>query len=370
MFVDETWPEVYRRYHRHNLEAIHNSATRASDGIAPWVSIPPISDLEADSDIVNAKDECRRTLALLRSKDIREAIMFMSKAERGARVDWDAFKRADAQVFTSSYNDYQLVRGSDLAASSGADGVPTPLMNTLPDVDRPTVDIESEALGSSSNITEFVVWFNDIYPEDLGLNGRLLLECQLVPLDPGQNFDIDEWREGVVGKISIWRPGSEDWAGLDSVNDAGNKGDYHFYVPDVSTRREWNIGIPEAPDPLCEYLENCEGPMAIKFTHIAPAANTAGFVSKYDLVQFYHVDDYSQWSSMMAGGPSTDPYLAADFNYDGVQDSTDVLLFTDAWSNLRRSADFNGDGVVNATDLAQFLAASARTSSGGGSSEW
>lgn len=371
----ESWAEVLRRSHRHAVDSILNTPSRRPEGVVPWIAFPDVLSVD-EFDTLAGIDEVRRLLALLRSKDIREVALWSNKpvvvggVARGDGIVWNLMKRADAQVFTSSYNDYQLVRGSDLAASSGEYGVPTPLMNTLSDVDRPTVDIESEALDSNSNVTEFVVWLNDIDPQTLGLNGRLLLECQLVPLDPGQNFDIDEWREGVVGKISIWRPGSEDWAPLVSVNDVGNKGDYHFYVPDVSTRREWDIGVPEAPDPLCEYLENCVGPMAIKFTHIAPAASTAGFVSKYDLVQFYHIDDFAQWSSMMAGAPSTDPYLAADFNYDGVQDSMDLALFTTAWTSLRRSADYNADGVVDTTDLTQFLAAAARTSPTGVDSDW
>ena len=368
--VLETVAQSVERTHRHNLESIINTPTRAENGVTPWIEFPGVHWIDTSATL-SGIEQTRRQLALFRSKDIREVILWSNKqgpGQRGTPSAWNAVKRADAQVFTSSYVQYYVTAGSDETPNINP-GDPTPLSNTLRNA-TPTIDITSQQLDSNYDLTEIVVVIDDIYPEELGHNGRLLLECQVEPVDPDELTDAEAWQAGITGKIFIWRPGSADWAPLDSVNDAGNKGDYHFYVPDNSTRREWPVGWDPSPDPLCEYLdESCQGAMAIKFVHIAPAT-TSGFVSKYDLVQFYQVDDIAQWSSSVLSGFSEEPYLSADFNYDGVQDSTDADLFTAAWTNNERRADYNGDGVVNSTDLAQFLAASARTSSGGGSSEW
>ena len=76
-------------------------------------------------------------------------------------------------------------------------------------------------------------------------------------------------------------------------------------------------------------------------------------------------------SSSSSGSVSAGGFLPADFNFDGLQNSTDAEMFTDAWTNGERRADYNADGEIDALDLTQFLNALGRATAAnsGGLSE-
>ncbi len=397
----ETTNEFYQRTHRHRLDAVLNTPTKAPDGVTPWIDVPNVYTIEEDGN-ENGIDETRRVLALLRSKDIREILVWGNKPvagnpARGSVVDWNDLKRADAQVYTPYIKSVELVRGVADAWSEQA------LNTTLRWEDPAELKIGSELAGNPSNhqVTEIVVRFNNVRPVELGNNGRLVLECRIDPSNPSEfctpveepceeNVDHKIWREACRGQISIWNEQLGQWDPVETVSDSAD-GEYRFYVGDdnawlgsSSTRREWDLGY-DAWEGMCPYLSeqgSCEeGAIAFKFTHLAPEL-PSGFSSSYDLIMFYHLDDVPDSPAMLSGSSSSTAssqaalasiggFLPADFNFDGLQDSTDAEMFTAAWTNGERRADYNADGEVDALDLTQFLNALGRATAAnsGGLSE-
>jgi hypothetical protein len=386
----ETWPQFFRRTHRHTLDSIIHTPSRAPAGVVPWVALPNLEPLDPIGGVAGI-DETRRTLALIRSKDIREVIMFGDKRPngRGDVQDWVEFKRADAQVYTPYLKSAELLRGVGGPWSESA------LNTTLRTTNPAELVIESEYAGSPSHhhVTEFVTRFHGVRPQSLGNNGRIVLECRVAPNNPAEV--APGWRGQIRGQVSIWNETLEQWDPVATIQDVPQLyGEYRFHVDDpgalgsTSTRREWDLGCP-GWNGLCEYLsdrELCEdGSITIKFTHLALEL-PSGFSSKYDLVMFYHLDDAP---AALAASPSENDgqgsittsmsnseapaigFLAADFNFDGVQDATDATLFTSAWTNGERRADYNADGEIDIDDLTQFLAALARAlqSTGTGTNE-
>lgn len=385
--VDETWQQASQRFQRHSLDAITNSVGVTNEEVVPWVDIPGARQIDP-SGALQTIEQTRPTLALLRSKDIREALMFGNKPDAGARGNaqmWADFKRADDQVYTPSYRDYQVIIGTDDTAPNP--GHPLPLMNTLRTASPTVVEIASN--GSTPEMTQLVVWFDDLAPESLGHNGRLVLECDVVFNDP-EDQELNE----VIGFVEIWNETEQQWEAFEPVRDFGvlARGAYGFYTPDLSTRREWDlseiIGWTSTSFPMCDYLSDtyaCEGMMGFRFSHFTAGTSTSGYVSRYDLVQFYHMDEPAYPSLTASGSMTTQAqggesnqssgaagFIApspADFNFDGIQDATDATLFTTAWTNGERRADYNADGEVDALDLTQFLGALGRATSSGGLSE-
>lgn len=321
-------------------------------------------------------------LALLRSKDIHEVLLWSNKPTggRGDADAWNILKRADDQVYTPYIKSAELLRGTaDSAYTWTEDAINTTLTT---DVVSDQLVIVSEYAGSPSHhhVTEIVVTFEDVKPLSLGNNGRLVLECAVDPVNATQGYS--GWRAAVTGYVSMWNYQLEQWDPIIMIMDSGF-GAYKFFVDNplivgaTSTRREFDLGYANW-DGLCPYLSDqdyCEsGSLKFKFVHLAPELD-AGFNSRYDLIQFYHTDDVfgyglsmspgseSMNSSLEASGPSG--FLVADFNYDGFQDSMDAELFTAAWSDGERRADYNADGEIDTLDLTQFLAALSRATSSG-----
>lgn len=396
VFVDETWPQASRRFQRHTLDAVINSSGSSHLDVVPWINSPGMMQIDENGTLETIV-ETRPTLALLRSKDIREALIFGNKPSAGSRGSpgmWAEFKRADDQVYTPSYRDYQVIIGTD--ATTPNPGHPLPLMNTLRTASPTMVEIASD--GSTPEMTQFVVWFDDLDPDSLGHNGRLVLECDVVFNDPEEQ-ELNE----VFGFVEIWNETEQEWEPFEPVRDISvlAPGAYRFYTADLlpgtfdlSTRREWDladiVGWTSNSFPMCDYLSDtyaCEGMMGFRFSHYTAGTSTSGYVSRYDLVQFYHLDEPAYPSvtgggemmsqSQSAGTAESGSYEGfvgpspADFNFDGVQDATDATLFADAWSNGERRADYNADGEVDTLDLTQFLAALGRatTAGSGGLSE-
>lgn len=332
-------------------------------------------------------------LALLRSKDIREVLLFGNKRPpgwqegdplpnpaRGELADWNILKRADAQVYAPYIKSVELIRGS------GAGDWSERALNTTVRTDDPAMlKIAGEDVGDDE-VTEIVVRFHGVKPLELGNAGSLVLECSITPEDWTQIADPEVWLASARGQVSIWNEMLGQWEAVTTVNDTAS-GEYKYYVEDENspgtglTRREWDLGYEWGG--LCDYLtdqqgdECSEGVLNFKFTQLAPET-PSGFRSSYDLIMFYHQDDLvtpigggsfamSSSSSGATGGPG---FLPADFNFDGVQDSTDAEMFTAAWSNNDRRADYNADGEIDALDLTQFLGALSRATSAGGTSEW
>jgi hypothetical protein len=365
----ETWAEVARRQHRHLLDSILATPTRAAGGVVPWIAIPNAHEI----DTVETKtgiDESRRMLALLRSKDIREAILWSNKPEgpgvRGEAVHWNKFKRAEAQVYTPSYQPYEVTRGLEVYQGQTIGGDPRPLMTTLRTTTPANeVLIQSENTGEVGEIdvTEMIVVFDDIQPLVLGLDGRFLLECKVKPnvLSQAAAYPGGEaaWRSAIVGRIELWSQAEQVWHTLWSVNDTGNFGEYAFYVPDSSTRREFQLSNGVTQFDLCHYVKEslgtCHGHMTIRLTHIAPAL-ASGFTSSYDLVQFYHIDDPVIVPGGGLGlGLGTGTLGGADFNKDGQNTVLDAVDFTAAWTDGLPAGDFNADRQVDADDVTQFM---------------
>lgn len=374
--VQETVVQAMNRTFRHNLETILNTSGRAAQGVAPWISFPGIGAIDTNDTPVGI-DEIRRQLALFRSKDLREVVLWGNKqgpGQRGIPSEWNAVMRADEQVYTPSYRDYQVLVGTDGTYPNPGD--PLPIMNTLRSADPETVDIAADAIGIFEG-TQIVVWVDDLYPHTLGHDGRLVLECQAKFSD-----SADQEYASVIGMIEIWNEVLQQWEPFAAAQDISS-GTYEFFTPDLTTRREWDLsgapGWSSASDAMCDYLSDfttCEGMMGFRFTHLNFNPSTSGFVSRYDLVQFYHLDQPAEVSSSSlssessssrsmqseAGASSPSP---ADFNFDGVQDATDATLFTAAWTNGERRADYNANGEIDTLDLTQFLAALGRATSAG-----
>lgn len=378
--VLETVGQAMQRTFRHDLESILNTPGRAENGVAPWIEFPSLHVTDSNNTPTGI-DEVRRRLALFRSKDIREVLLWGNKhaGGRGTPADWNAVMRADVQVYTPYIKSVELVRGS------GAGDWSEQALNTTLRTDDPAVlKIAGEYAGSPSHhhVTEIVVRFHGVKPQELGDVGRLVLECAVSPEDWTEVADPSAWLASARGQISIWNEDLGQWDPLDPVNDSGT-GEYRYHVEDQASpgmglaRREWDIGYESGG--LCSYLTDqqgdpcAEGVLNFKFTQLA-LETPSGFWSSYDLIMFYHVDDVM--SQLGAGEPlgmmssSSDSasvygFLPADFNFDGVQDSTDAALFTTAWSNGERRADYNADGEVDALDLTQFLAALGRATSAG-----
>jgi hypothetical protein len=381
--VPETVAESMRRTFRHNLDAVLATPGNAEHGIAPWIAIPGVHVIDT-SGTEPGIDEARRMLALLRSKDIREIILWSNKPTggRGDSDAWNILKRADDQVYTPYLKSAELVRGAaDSAYTWTEDALNTTLVT---DVVSDQLVIIGEYAGSPSHhhVTEVVVTFEDVKPLSLGNNGRLVLECAVDPVNATQGYS--GWRAAVTGYVSMWNYQLEQWDPVVTIMDAGF-GSYKFYVDSplivgaTATRREFDLGYANW-DGLCPYLsdqENCDiGSLKFKFVHLAPEL-TSGFNSRYDLIQFYHTDDVFGYGLSMSpesesmnssqDASDTAGFLAADFNFDGVQDATDAELFATAWGNSDRRADYNADGEVDTLDLTQFLAALGRATSSGSS---
>lgn len=379
--VVETVVQAMNRTFRHNLETVLNTPGRAAHGVAPWIAFPGLGVIDTN-DTPTGIDEIRRQLALFRSKDLREVLLWGNKSgvgQRGIPSAWNAVMRADAQVYAPYIKSVELVRGTGAGAWSEQ------ALNTTLRTDNPAVlKIAGEYAGSPSHhhVTEIVVRVHGVKPQELGDVGRLVLECAVSPEDWTEVADPSAWLASARGQISIWNEDLGQWDPLDPVNDSGT-GEYRYHVEDQASpgmglaRREWDIGYESGG--LCSYLTDqqgdpcTEGVLNFKFTQLA-LETPSGFWSSYDLIMFYHVDDVT--SQLGAGEPlglmssssdsaSVDGFLPADFNFDGVQDSTDAALFTTAWSHGERRADYNADGEVDALDLTQFLAALGRATSAG-----
>ncbi len=378
-FVQETWQQTSRRRHRHIMDAITNSAPSGKEGVVPWIAIPGYEPLynENAAFIGNAGiDETRRTLALLRSKDVREAIMFATKSIAGGRGEadkWANFVRADAQVFTPTYDLYEVTRGVDLHPSDN--GHPGALMTTLRGaLPRERVEIAAEPVDGQPNLgaTEIIVTINSIYPYDNGLNGRIVLECSLKPViqtEIGNLAALANWTAGVSGYVSIWNINSSMWEPLSTVHDynSQSEGQYFFYTPDASTRREWVLYDGSQTDfDFCNYIvigpSSCSGSIMLKFTHVAQMP-PSGFVSSYDLVQFYHIDldllPSYEGEDPIPLGLMSGSSINADFDFNGEETAADASGFVQAWTNGLPAGDYNGDGEVEAIDLTQFMNAIA-----------
>lgn len=384
--VQETVVQSMNRTFRHYLEAILNTPGRAPHGVAPWIAFPGIGAVDTNNTLVGI-DEIRRQLALFRSKDIREVILWGNKQgaqTRGTPSAWNAVKRADDQVYSPYIKSVELVRGG-----ATVDWSEQALNTTLRTDDPAELKVGGDYAGSPSNfeVTEIVVRFHGIKPMELGNAGRLVLECSIIPEDWTQMSDPTAWLDSARGQIAVWNEVLGQWDPMTTVYDTA-PGEYRFYVEDLNspgrglTRREWDIGYDSGG--LCNYLtdqqgdECSEGVLNFKFTHLAPETSS-GFRSSYDLIMFYHQDDLiipiggGEPLGMMASSSSTGGvggFLTADFNFDGVQDSVDAEMFAEAWTNGERRADYNADGEVDSLDLTQFLGALSRATSAGGSSEW
>lgn len=395
--VKETWPQASERYFRHLLDSLTNTTGESHLTVVPWIHIPGqvAFDHEVDAmgnpvDVNGARlpqftcpeppEPCvpppwnpviktesivqtRRTLALLRSKDIREAIMFGNKPVSGAgsATQWNEFKRADAQVYTPAYVKYYVTRGFDIAQPGQlSEGHPGPLMTTLRTTTTPREvliqSVMTDEFGSM-DVTEMTVFFTNIKPLVLGDTGKLILECAVTPNSLAQtgSFPGGEaaWREAIVGRVEFWNYVENKWRELPTLSDEGTVGEYGFYVPDSSTRREFDVILP---DTLCDYVDpaTCEGSLLVRLTHIAPKLED-GFTSSYDLVQFYHIDDFT----VIGGGTPIELGAGvlggADFNQDGQNTAQDAVGFMAAWSEGSPAGDFNADEEVDVNDLNQFM---------------
>jgi hypothetical protein len=386
----ESWAEMCRRQHRHLLDSIFATPTRAANGVAPWVAFPGEHKMD-NVGTGTTIDESRRTLALLRSKNIREVILWGNKqpSGRGDAGPWNEFKRADMQVYSPQVYEVADVRGN------WVEGDIASLNVTLRDVSGVENDyvIQAEPSGTPGvDVTETIVWFEGIDPNEMGHDARIVLECSVNAInhtEAGTN-----WRSQIRGEIALWQESTQSWIPAGPINlDSGVNGEYRFYVADkvngvasngaTSTRREFDLsGIYW--DGLCDFITNhctTEGLVGIKLTHLAPSL-PSGFESRYDLVMLYPMD--APWqgggASGAASGPESGGMSAAglggdegaageqtvaerlpgrssfDYNYDGVVDAADLALFTAAWTANSPGGDYNGDGVVESLDLTQFLA--------------
>jgi hypothetical protein len=350
--VTETISQAAERTHRHNLESIINTTTRAVHGVTPWIEFPGVHWIDT-SGTLNGIDQTRRQLALFRSKDIREVVLWANKVGAGARGTpsaWNAVKRADEQVYSPWIKSVELVRGVN-AGTWSEQALNTTLRTTIPTV----LTVEGEYAGSPSHhhVTDIVVRVHGVKPLELGVRGRLVLECVVSPNALSEVSNPSAWLASSRGQVSIWNADLEQWEPVASVNDSGT-GEYRYHVEDPDSpgrglsRREWEVG--HEPGGMCSYLTNqqgdpcAEGALSFKFTQLA-LETPSGFRSSYDLVMFYHIDGFATLPgdplslSMSQSSANATGFLPADFNFDGVQDATDATLFASAWTNGERRAD-------------------------------
>jgi hypothetical protein len=152
--------------------------------------------------------------------------------------------------------------------------------------------------------------------------------------------------------------------------------EYGFYTPSGPSQARRSFFF-HANEPLgggqtARFVSNSgdgvpSGSVRVKLVHIVRSVPSSlllstnrflsFFNSSYDLVQLvkYRIP-IELSSSLMSGEPeSSAARQGADIDYTGILDDGDFDSFVRAWMSDAPLADFNGDGLINSTDVSDFL---------------
>jgi len=333
------------RLARHAAESIINSFGGGREyRLTPWLQMakteyktrrtgPDSWDLHEVSE-----DELRALLAMLRAKNIREALFWTSwqptdglpPGVTPAKITQTS--GAIQSAYAASVLTFARTHGV-VPAGSPPDDVAM-LAFTLRDISGQsrTLNIESAPTGESA-ITELQVAF---LFDTLGVNGyastdykyEFVVECAVN--QPGTKGRVEVWDFAGNAGQGAWVP----------VNTTEGDGQYNFHTPDFTSRRTFTLGSSN----VREFVRNRK--MHVKYVHL----NGPGtLVSKYDLTQVLPVRVASDTGEESAAA------IESDANYDEVVDESDLLFYLSNWAEGAAGADSNMDEQVDDEDLLRFL---------------
>jgi len=293
----ETQWEASLRIARQKLEACIFSTGGSKADMAPWVALTGTPTVPTYSQSVR---ECRDMMELLRAFDVPEVLLFSNTA---TQTTWDDFKRAYDLVYTPRLTGYAVDRGTETTTHA------TSLLHFI--LNDPAV-VTTDARNEAAVHATF---------------GNLSSSYDSLKINVESTMNRTSGQRGVV---LIRRAGTNDWDRVGTLAFCNKR--QTFYVGGASN-----------------YITS-GGVVEVKVFHAASGSTSPTFESKFDLVQLVQGN--------VADFPVTPPTLSAechaDYNHDGVIDSTDSTDFYDDFINNRSGADLNEDGDVADDDAELF----------------
>lgn len=312
------------RNHRHWIESILNSAGGAPAAITPWVAMVGTTTEKTHQDppppyAITAED-CRRQLAMLRAKDIRELLLWWDSST-GQAQDWDHYQRIVDQVYTPSLDSYARLIGQYLGGGSDLD--PDRLRYTLREGGDGFVTLRSFVPQGRPGQLALKATFTGMTPLPDARSVKLNLECAA---------DTPDLR----GQVYVWW--QDDWRQVPIGDYPENK--FGFFAPaDANGWRDLRrtFTIPGA------YVS---GPTMDVKVVVQDTGLDRTFRVRFDLVQAYWTDEIDTADLSPQG---------ADYNYSGSTTLADYTAFSADWSVGEPAADFNNDGAIDGSDMGDFI---------------
>ncbi len=353
-FPQESLSESSLRINRHTVESTLNSQPVTGVGRqAPWIGMVGVAANGQTQENYVGAEEARGTLAMLRAKNITEALYFTDwfrqsgpEGWQNTTTAWDQTREHARRVYAGRILTYARTMKT---VFNPPPIDPLRLEFTLREVGNPLREreVEMESIctappvggsGDSQCFTALVVdveWRDALYAYE-GVNlFDLNIECSVN-------------QPNVTGQVYIWSPGLAAYT-LFGTTSCGTIDPIPFVSPlsgaDSRYRARVNLGPVAGPsDGIFVDADNVlKSRLKIVWT------STASFRSYVDLVQLIPLGFGGCGSSQMLS--------SADVNFDGTVDQSDLALFVEDWIAETEAADIDMNSSVTAEDLDSYVEA-------------
>lgn len=323
------------RLDRQDVESIINSYGGLNWlRLQPWLIQPIIATSTNPFDYYENEAVLRWVLAMLRAKRAPELLLWTGSGDRVEQnAAWTAARSLIRRVWAPSVAGIKIVSGD--TPSTAPDPAPDMLEDTLRDSggQLSTLDILT---------THAQVWDGTLLQVEFQIDMSAIESAWAIEI----NVECEVNREGVVGRVFVYNFNNGEWYQVPTEEGPSNDPVYEFYTPDNTTRRRFVVD-----DPMVDFEDG--GTILVRLEHESDVIGSSTILrSRYDLVQI--VPYYLELNPL--GGPEGVSMPPSDVNLDGGVDTTDIVMFYDAWAESAPLADVNQDAQVDAQDVFEFEA--------------
>lgn len=328
------------RNQRHDLEAVLNTPASGGPGkVTPWMIFPGEAYWTNKPGYTHTitDEQVRRQLALLRHKDIREAVVWWAFEPRS----YADFKNLYDQVYTPNLSAFSVAEGCQINGNVTLDTLHFTLRNH-PATDPTDETIRVAASGTCDDYAATLqTTFVNLDPH-LGDRLKLNLECKVS-------------RANLSGRVYVRTDSDDVWTAIEIGDYSSDPYLFGFFAPAhddgwYETRRTFTIPASLIKDDALH--------IRVVIVDVPGREPPDPFSAAFDLVQVYWSEGATgpSLTSGLTSSPAGRPQ-GADLTHDGVVDIRDLLRFNDYYARAVPAADFNDDGVIDTADVADFAAA-------------
>jgi hypothetical protein len=307
------------RVHRLNLDAcIFSFGGGHEHALAPSMPLPGVAFTAPSYHLLTA-DQDRELLALVRSKDIRELVLW-SDPLTGPNSDhssqlytvWNTFNEAYKDVYGPQMYSHSLARGHW----------------TSPDISKLYYALRDRAslTPSNQNQIELNIVFRAVTSDTRNF------KVKLATINTGGTGSVSIQRLSSNGTFN----GNPPFDQMTAVCDPLGSG-FESYELHASTGRS--------------YVQASNGEVHVKVFR-SDSHSSPDIAMSLDMVQLFAIDPLPPCTGCMTSDPYS--WCAGDYNYDGAVNSDDSDNFVADYAAGLPAADIDGSGTVDESDIAKF----------------